>query len=463
MARGKQRKKRTENDDPKRDAFDLYYNAGKTVVELAERFDRSVRTIFRWIAAGKHEKPADAPAQKRRRKRSRKYPDAIFERIKALKTEQPCRTATNIHTKLLVEYPDGCPSIHLVWKYTAREGLNVKDPAGRKGYKKFARDHPNELWQIDIAGVQHIPGLGDVFLIATLDDHSRVCTAGIYFLDQRGVNIVCVIRDGVEEYGRPNQIISDNGTQFKNLIGDLGTRYSKLLETLSIEPIFARKRHPQTKGKLERFFRTVISSFLVEEKAWFKLHPGATIHDLNKHFREWLSWYNTKKPHRSLPDRCTPAKRYHDDQERVCRPLATVFDWDRWLKMIASRKVTKYNTVAYKKETIQLPPGYMGCKVDVIDREHALDVQYKGTCITTHEINQDFARIRNKAFLRKINIQGFVKYKSKEYRVDPVLAGKLVTIKETDNGKKIAIYIDNTIFIEHLKKTSEKKERNDNA
>nr|MDO8115590.1 hypothetical protein [Candidatus Sigynarchaeota archaeon] len=59
--------------------------------------------------------------------------------------------------------------------------------------------------------------------------------------------------------------------------------------------------------------------------------------------------------------------------------------------------------------------------------------------------------------------QGFVKYKTEEYRVDPVLAGKLVTIKEIDNGKKIAIYIDNTLFIEHPKKTTEKKERNDNV
>ncbi|KKM86722.1 hypothetical protein LCGC14_1276120 [marine sediment metagenome] len=36
-------------------------------------------------------------------------------------------------------------------------------------------------------------------------------------------------------YGRPNQILADNGTQFKNLIGELGTKYTRLLEILDIK------------------------------------------------------------------------------------------------------------------------------------------------------------------------------------------------------------------------------------
>jgi hypothetical protein len=104
----------------------------------------------------------------------------------------------------------------------------------------------------------------------------------------------------------------------------------------------------------------------------------------------------------------------------------------------------------------------MGCWVDVIERENAIEVHYKGTCIVTQEINRDFARIRSKAFLRKVNDQGYVKYENADYRVDPMLAGKQVVIKETDNGTKIAIYIDNTFFSEYPKKISKKKRKGTN-
>nr|MDO8116173.1 hypothetical protein [Candidatus Sigynarchaeota archaeon] len=195
MKRSKKQLQRSEKENQERDVFDLYFNGRWTVDQLAARFKTTKRTIYRWILRQKHGTPADAPAPKRTRQRPRKYPDAIFERIKALKAENPRRMATNIHYRLKEEYPENCPSIHLVRKYMAKEGLNVKDPSSRHGYVKFSRKQPNELWQIDIAGVQHLPSLGEVYLIATLDDCSRFVMAGIYFSDQRGVNVIRVLRD----------------------------------------------------------------------------------------------------------------------------------------------------------------------------------------------------------------------------------------------------------------------------
>jgi transposase InsO family protein len=461
MKRSKRQLKRSARESQKRDAFDLHFNGSWTVDQLATRFKTTKRTIYRWISEKKRETPVDAPPPKRKRQRPRKYPDAIFERIKALKVENPRRMATNIHYKLKDEFPESCPSIHLVRKYMAKEELNAKDPASRMGYKKFSRKQPNDLWQIDIAGVQHLPGLGDVYLIAILDDCSRYCMAGMYIADQRGVNVMRILRNGIEDYGRPNQLLSDNGKQFKNLIGDLGTRYTNLLETLDVKPIFARKRHPQTKGKLEKFFEFVISSFIVEEYTWFSQHPGATLDDLNEHFQKWLHWYNHERPHRALPNHCPPANMYFDDSNRIVRPLETLFDWDRWLVTRSIRVVTKYNAIAYKKETIQLPPGYMKCRVDVVEGEHAIEVYHKELRIATHEINRNFSRIRDKQFLRKVTSSGLVKYKGEWYRVDPMLAGKQATIRIIDEGQKIAIYIDNTFFEEYPIKSSKKKKIND--
>ena len=59
--------------------------------------------------------------------------------------------------------------------------------------------------------------------------------AAEYFKDQKGLNVLKTIRNAVMAYGRPNQILADNGTQFKNLIGELGTKYTRLLEILDIK------------------------------------------------------------------------------------------------------------------------------------------------------------------------------------------------------------------------------------
>ena len=139
-------------------------------------------------------------------------------------------------------------------KYIRDKGLTYKNKDPKRGYVKFERKQPNDLWQIDIAGVQTAGHLENLYLIALLDDSSRFIVAAEYFKNQKGTNIIKIIRDGVMAYGRLNQILADNGTQFKNIVGELGTKYTKHSENLDIKPIFSKPRHPETKRKLERWF-----------------------------------------------------------------------------------------------------------------------------------------------------------------------------------------------------------------
>lgn len=139
-----------------------------------------------------------------------------------------------------------------------------------------------------MAGVQSVGHLKKLYLIALLDDCSRFIVAAEYFKNQKGLNVIKVIRDGVVAYGRPNQILADNGTQFRNLVGELGTKYTKLLEHLGIEPIFAKPNHPQTKGKLERWFGTVKQLFLVEIRREIIEKPLYTLAEFNRMFKKWV-------------------------------------------------------------------------------------------------------------------------------------------------------------------------------
>ncbi|MHA1380964.1 MAG: helix-turn-helix domain-containing protein [Candidatus Helarchaeota archaeon] len=59
----------------KRDAFVLYYNNNKNIKDIASIFNKSTRTIYRWI---KEIKSNNQQKQKVKRKNSKKYPSSIL-------------------------------------------------------------------------------------------------------------------------------------------------------------------------------------------------------------------------------------------------------------------------------------------------------------------------------------------------------------------------------------------------
>jgi transposase InsO family protein len=432
------------------EARDLYYNKRLTTSELANRYGKSVRTIYRWLNKVKQEEPSACSKPRRAVKRVKKYPPVIFNRIVVIKEELPQRSAPAVHQILKREYPANCPSLSTVRKYIRDQGLTCKPGPRKQGYIKFEREKPGDLWQIDIAGVQTVGHLGRLYLIALLDDCSRYTVAAEYFKDQKGRNILKIIRDAVLAHGRPNEILADNGAQFRNAIGELGTKYSKLLELLDVKPVFARPAHPQTKGKLERWFGVVIQMFLTEARHSVENDPGYSLASFNRVFQEWVNWYNTEKPHRSLPGKGPPAKIFFGSKDRVSRPLQTRVNWDRWLQILARRKVTKCNQISYKAHHYDIPPGYSGSRIELIEHGDRIDFYWKDQLLTSHPVHQALPRVNQKMTKRKIRLNGTVSYKNKQYTVDYKQAGKTVEIQEINHGRDLLVYL-NGILIKTLK------------
>ena len=84
------------------------------------------------------------------------------------------------------------------------------------------------------------------------------------------------------KHGRIKQCICDHGSQFvSNLGGD--SRFVAYLEGKEIKQILCRIKHPQSNGKIEKWF------------GCYDRHREAF-----KSIEEFLHWYNDIKPHRSL-------------------------------------------------------------------------------------------------------------------------------------------------------------------
>jgi len=435
--------KKSKKESNREEAREFRHNRGLSIKELASHYGKSERTIYRWLNNRNKKNSPDQQNQKIKHKRVRKYPPEIFTRIVEFKKEIPQRSAPIVWKLLKKEFPNTTPSLSTIYKYFHEQGLVYKNRNQRQGYIKFERSKPNDLWQIDIAGVQTVGHLEKLYLIALLDDNSRFIVAAEYFKDQKGINVIKVIRNAVLAYGRPNQILADNGTQFKNLIGELGTKYTKLLEILNIKPIFAKPNHPQTKGKLERWFGTVKQMFLGEARFKVKQNPDYTLTDFNQIFKNWVEWYNTEKPHRSMPGNNPPIKRYFDTEDRFFRPLQANVNWNRWLHEIEQRKVNKYNEIHYKSQKFHVPPGYSGTRVEVIEYEDKIELYYRDQLIITHSYN---VPINQKKKIRKITHNGTIRYKGKLYNIDYKLSGKTVEVQEINDGKNILVYLKGVLL-----------------
>jgi hypothetical protein len=91
------------------------------------------------------------------------------------------------------------------------------------------------------------------------------------------------------------------------LSGGKGGRngFESELRRLGVKQKNSRPNHPSTCGKVERFQQTL--------KKWLRAQPTqpTTIAELQALLDTFVPEYNTRRPHRSLPHRATPATAYH--------------------------------------------------------------------------------------------------------------------------------------------------------
>ena len=195
-----------------------------------------------------------------------------------------------------------------IGRYLARAGLVTPDPAKRprSSYLRFEADMPNECWQSDFTHYPLADG-ADTEVLAWLDDHSRYALSVTAHRRVSGPVVLAAFRAAVTCYGAPASTLTDNGMVFTTrLSGGKGGRngLEAELRRLGIRQKNGKPNHPQTQGKVERFQQTL--------KNWLRAQrpQPATLGEPQALLDAFTSLYNTRRPHRSLPHRATPATAY---------------------------------------------------------------------------------------------------------------------------------------------------------
>ena len=175
-------------------------------------------------------------------------------------------------------------SHHMVHRILEERGMVNR--AGRRARRvpwvRYEREYSNSMWHTDWTLLPD-----GRWLIAYEDDASRFITGYGMFSSATSASALRVLRKATREHGKPASVMTDHGTQFYATESESrrrgATAFEKFLVEREMRHVLSGVGHPQTNGKIERFFGEV--------KA--RLDTFADVDEI-------VAWWNTAKPHRSL-------------------------------------------------------------------------------------------------------------------------------------------------------------------
>ena len=204
------------------------------------------------------------------------------------------------------------PSRATIARILARRGLVRPQPRKRprSSYRRFQAGRPNEMWQSDWTEWRLVDRDGarrPVAIAGTLDDHSRLLVGiGAGSGDGTGELVWAVMAAAIGAHGVPMSSLTDNGLCYTTAHRGRDMRpaaFEANLAALGCQSIASTPYHPQTCGKIERFWQTL--------KKWLRARearngPYRTLSALNRDLAIFAEQYNTRRAHRALNGR-TPA------------------------------------------------------------------------------------------------------------------------------------------------------------
>ena len=185
----------------------------------------------------------------------------------------------------------------------------------KSSYIRFEASRPNECWQSDfthyrLTNPNGTPGQ-DAEIITWLDDHARyVVHSSAHHRITAKIAKDTFCQAG-QTHGYPASTLTDNGMVYTVRLAATGVKGGRtMLETelhnRNIKQKNGRPNHPTTQGKIERYQQTLKKWLTAQAK------QPQNIKELQTLIDEFTSYYNTERPHRSLPNNATPTTIYNN-------------------------------------------------------------------------------------------------------------------------------------------------------
>lgn len=285
------------------------------------------------------------------RRQSNRIPAQVLEAAVTIKREAPGRSAAQV-VRVLAETGRGKVAERTLQRHFMRLGLNVR-PAGSlpRALGRFQAEEFGELWTGDGLHGPVVKGQKAI-LFAFIDDWSRAVSGWRWGQAEDTVRLEAALRRGLESAGVPSAIFVDNGSAF------VSAPFHRTLAVLGIRIVHSRVGHPPSRGKIERFFGTVRSQFLVELEA----RGGAQdLSELNSLFGAWLEGVYHRARHSETKQ--TPLERRLAGRQLRRPTPAELHQAFLWAE---KRLVSKTASVSLFGNDYEVDPALVGVRVELL-------------------------------------------------------------------------------------------------
>lgn len=343
---------------------------GETVAEVCLRHGISRASFYRYRRRFLQQGWEGLEPRSRRPRASPARMEAALEaEICTLRRRHPRFGARRIRAELRragVE-PPATSTIHQVLR--RNHLVAPQPPRRRKASRRFEREAPNDLWQIDATQVV-LADEREAWVLDCLDDHARLLLHALACQSPSGDAAWRCFTSAAAEYGLPRQLLSDNHLSFTGRLFGHEVAFERRLRELGVELLNAAPAHPQTLGKLERFHRTL--------KEWLEDEgPARDLDELQALLDRFRTHYNEERPHQGIGDQ-TPAERYRGSARAglLEAPALAPGEEPRYPPRAIVRAVASNGVFAYGGSHINIGVRFAGAQVRIVEAGELVHVYY---------------------------------------------------------------------------------------
>jgi transposase InsO family protein/transposase-like protein len=310
------------NEDLRRQAVEAYRKSGLSQKDFSKIWGVAEVTLGRWNSLYEKYGPKGLEGsifqdtfRKYKERHHKRISETLQKEIIKTKLENPMfglrkvkdflhrfeglKVSTGTIRKTLVE--ENIPLVEVV-KKRRRSSDKIRT---------FERARPMQLWQTDITSYVLARHSQRVYLTVFLDDNSRYIVAWSLELRQTGEFVMNCVLNGIQKFGKPEEILTDQGRQYFSWRGK--SEFQHLLDREGIKHVVARSHHPQTVGKCERLWETIGVEF------WARARPQE-LSEARERLKYYIDHYNHFRPHQGI-DGMTPADRFFGVESEIRKVL----------------------------------------------------------------------------------------------------------------------------------------------